>query len=173
MRHHSRTQYQAFFLSSLCYLKIYLKPSPYTGISVTKKVDPKPSISLLNKTDTFDGYDINIDIITDEVNALQKESLMLFEGYCIFDFREFYKKLLCVLVEVNKTMYGNNEDVPRKLMDIFLLGSPGIINHMIWQGGFTNAVFPQSHQTILNKQEFIIHNSVGVVHASVGQKVTL
>ncbi len=96
-----------------------------------EKIDPKPSISLLNKTDTFDGYDFNIDIITDEVNALQKESLMLFEGFCIFGYREFYKNLLCILVEVNKTMYGNNEDVTRKLKGIFLLGRPGIINHMI------------------------------------------
>jgi hypothetical protein len=29
-RHHSTTQYQAHSLSSLCYLKIYLKPSTYT-----------------------------------------------------------------------------------------------------------------------------------------------
>ena len=35
--HHSRRQYQALFLSSLCCLKIYLKPSPYTGNSVVKK----------------------------------------------------------------------------------------------------------------------------------------
>jgi hypothetical protein len=85
---------------------------------------------------------------------------MLVEGYCIFGFKEFYKKMLCILVEVNKTMYGNNEDVPRILMDIFHLGSLGIINHMIQQGRFTDPVFPQSYQTILNKQEFIIHNSV-------------
>jgi hypothetical protein len=31
-----------------------------------EKVDPKLSISLLNKTNTCDGYDFNIDIITDE-----------------------------------------------------------------------------------------------------------
>jgi hypothetical protein len=85
---------------------------------------------------------------------------MLFEGYCIFGFRDFYKYLLCILVEVNKTMYGNNEDVSDKLLDIFLLRSPGIINHMIQQVGATDPVFPQSYQTILNKQEFIIHNSV-------------
>ncbi len=36
-RHHSRRQYPALFLSSLCYLKIYLKPSPYPGISVVKR----------------------------------------------------------------------------------------------------------------------------------------
>jgi hypothetical protein len=37
-----------------------------------EKVDIEPSTLLLNKTDTCDGYDFNIDIITDEVNALQK-----------------------------------------------------------------------------------------------------
>jgi hypothetical protein len=45
------------------------------------------------KTDTCDGYEFDIDIITDEVNPLKKESLMLFEGFCIFGYREFYKKI--------------------------------------------------------------------------------
>jgi hypothetical protein len=54
-----------------------------------EKVDIEPSSSLLNKTNTCDGHDFNIDIITDEVNGLQKESLMLFEGFCIFGYREF------------------------------------------------------------------------------------
>jgi hypothetical protein len=34
---------------------------------------------------------------------------MLFEGFCIFGFGEFFKNLFCMLMEVNKTMYGNNE----------------------------------------------------------------
>jgi hypothetical protein len=81
-----------------------------------EKEDPKPSITLLNKTNTCDGYDFNIDIINnDEYNTLQKQLLMLFEGYCIFGFQGFYKKMLCILVEVNKTMYGNNEDVPKNV----------------------------------------------------------
>ncbi len=38
-----------------------------------EKEDPKPSITSLNKTNTCDGYDFNIDIINDdEYNALQK-----------------------------------------------------------------------------------------------------
>jgi hypothetical protein len=57
-------------------------------------------------------------------------------------------------------MYGNNEDVPDKLLGIFLLRSPRIINHMIQQVGATDPVFPQSYLAILNKREFIIHNSV-------------
>ncbi len=62
-------------------------------------------------------------------------------------------------MEVNKTMFGNNECVPDKLLDIFLLSSPGIRNHMNRQEGALDPVFPQSYQTIINKQEFIIHNS--------------
>jgi hypothetical protein len=57
-----------------------------------EKEDSKPSILSVNKTNTCDGYDFNIDIINnDDYNALQKELLMLFEGFCIFGFREFIK----------------------------------------------------------------------------------
>jgi hypothetical protein len=58
-----------------------------------EKVRLEPSTSLLNKTNTCDGHDFNIDVFTDEVNALQKELLGLFEGFCIFGYREFYKNL--------------------------------------------------------------------------------
>jgi hypothetical protein len=63
-------------------------------------------------------------------------------------------------MEVNKTIHGNNEDVPGKLLDIFFLSSSGIRNHMNQPVGAPDPVFPQSYRTILNKQEFIIHNSV-------------
>jgi hypothetical protein len=91
-----------------------------------EKVDIEPLILLLNKTDTCDGYDFNIDVITDEVNALQKESLILFEGFCIFGHRKFDKKLNCILMVVNKTIHGNNGDVPDILLNMFLSTSPGI-----------------------------------------------
>ncbi len=98
-----------------------------------EKVRLEPSTLLLNKTDTCDGYVFNIDVFTDAVNALQKESLLLFEGFHIFGYREAYKNLLCILMVVNKTIYGNNGDVPDKLLNTFLLSSPGIKNHMNWQ----------------------------------------
>jgi hypothetical protein len=83
-------------------------------------MDPKPSITLLNKTDTCDRYGFKNNINNDvECNALQEELLMSFEGYSIFGFWESYKNLLCILVEVNKTMYGNNEGVTKKLLEIF------------------------------------------------------
>ena len=62
------------------------------AVLVGGKEEPKPFITSLNKTNTCDGYDFNIDIINnDEHNALQKESLMLFEDFCIFGFQKFLK----------------------------------------------------------------------------------
>jgi hypothetical protein len=82
------------------------------AVLVGEKEVPKPSITSLNKNNTCDGYDFNIDIINnDEYNAVQKELLMMFEGFCIFGFWEFFKNSFCTLMEANKTMYGNNEDV--------------------------------------------------------------
>jgi hypothetical protein len=104
-------------ITSTLFLITVLFEDLFEAITIHKnfcgeKEVPQPSISLLNKTDTFDGYEFNIDIITDEVNALQKESLMLFEGFCIFGYREFYQNLLCNWMEVIKTIY-------EKIMDMF------------------------------------------------------
>ncbi len=63
-------------------------------------------------------------------------------------------------MEVNKTIYGYNGDVPDILLNMFLSSSPGIRNYMNRQVVAPDPVFPQSYQTFLNKQEFIIHNSV-------------
>jgi hypothetical protein len=85
---------------------------------------------------------------------------MLFEDFCIFGYREFYNNFLCILMAVKKTIHGNNGDVPDILLNMFFLSSPGTRNHMKLQVGAPDPVFPQSYQTIHNKQEFIIHNSV-------------
>jgi hypothetical protein len=80
-------------ISSIFSLITVLCEDLFEAINIHKeicgeKVAPKPSITLLNKTNTCDGYNFNIDFINnDEYNTLQKESLMLFEGYCIFGFQ--------------------------------------------------------------------------------------
>ncbi len=153
------TSFKNTITSTLSLITVLFKDL-FEAITIHKDFCGKKEVSLLNKTNTCDGHEFDNDIITDEVNALQKESLMLFEGFCVFGYREFYKSLLCILMEVNKTIYGNNGDVPDKLLDIFLLSSPGIRNHMNGQVVAPDPEFPQSYQTILNKQEFIIHNSV-------------
>ncbi len=105
-----------------------------------EKEDPEPSIASLNKTNICDGYDFNINIINnDEYNAVQKEFLMMFEGFCIFGFLEFFKNFFCILMEVNKTMYGNNEDVPKKIWTICIQNQTYVTSHLrlcgmsLWQ----------------------------------------
>ena len=85
-----------------------------------EKLRLEPSTSLLNQTNTCDGHDFNIGVFTDEVNALQEELLLLLGGFCIFGYREAYKNSLCILMVVNKTIYGNNGDVPDILLNMFL-----------------------------------------------------
>jgi hypothetical protein len=63
-------------------------------------------------------------------------------------------------MEVNKTIYGNNGYVPDKFLDIFLLSFSGIGNNINLRVVAPDPVFPQSHQTVINNQESIIHNSV-------------
>ncbi len=51
-------------------------------LSCGEKEDLKPFITSLNKTKTSDGYDFNNYITNDDdYNALQKELMMLFEGF--------------------------------------------------------------------------------------------
>jgi hypothetical protein len=125
-----------------------------------EKEDLKPSISLLSKTNSFDGCVFIIDIINNDIQCTPKRINDVVWGLLHVWFPEILQKFaLFFCVEENKTMYGNNEDVPAKLMKIFLLSRPGIINYMIWQGVATDPVIP-SYWTILNKRKFIIHNSM-------------
>ncbi len=88
-RHHSTKQYQPHSLSSEDLFEAINIQAKKCG----EKEDPKPSITSLNKKNTCDGYDFNVDIINnDEYNALQKESLMLFEGILHLWFLEIFKK---------------------------------------------------------------------------------
>jgi hypothetical protein len=116
-RHHSTTQHQAHSLITVLFEDVF-EAVNIQAVLVGEKVDPKPSITSPNKTNTCNGYDFNLDIINnDEYNALQKESLKLFEGFCIFGFWEYFKNFFFILMEVHKTMYGNNEDVPNNFFD--------------------------------------------------------
>jgi hypothetical protein len=109
-----------------------LKPSTYLHKEFHgEKEGPKASITSLNKTNTCDGYDFNIDIINNyEYCALQKDSLMLFEAYCIFDFWEFFKNLFCILMELNNTMYASNEDASKNIWTIRIQNHAYVMWHL-------------------------------------------
>ena len=131
-------------------------------VLVGEKEEPKPSITSLNKTNTCDGYDFNIDIINnDEYNAVQKEPLMMFEGFCIFGFWEFFKNFFCILMEVNKTMYGNNKDVPKRFLKNCIQNHTYVMSHLqlcgmsLWQ-------MKQECQSTINELNLVFFSNVAL-----------
>ncbi len=61
---------------------------------------------------------------------------MMFDGFCIFGFWEFFKNFFCILMEVNKTMYGNNEDVPNVFWTTCIQNQTYLMSHLRLCGMF-------------------------------------
>ena len=90
-----------------------------------------------------DGFKFEKGIIADkEYNQLEKECLKSFESLCVFGYREYYKNLLCILVEFYNRKTGKATPVPRPMMEIFDLFYPPLINHMMRQGKFKKTSAP-------------------------------
>ena len=81
-------------------------------IDVTHPISP---LILLN-----DGFNFDMGIIAKkEYNVFEKECLKSFESLCVFGYREYYKNLLCILVEFYYRISGKKTPVPRTMMEIF------------------------------------------------------
>jgi hypothetical protein len=79
-----------------------------------------------------DGFKFERGIVADkEYNQLEKEYLKSFESLCVFGYREYYKYLLCILVEFYNRKSSKATPVPRPMMEIFDLFYPPLINHMM------------------------------------------
>jgi hypothetical protein len=64
--------------------------------------------------------------IINEVSINKKAYLVLYESWCLFMKREFYKNLLSILNEVNLRMYGENQIVtPNRFCKLFDLHDDG------------------------------------------------
>ena len=74
-----------------------------------------------------------------EFNALQKECLKSFESLCVFGYREFYKNLLCILVEMQYQIY-------RKYT------SPEMYDGNVWSVDWTASWTYESKRKIRNNQ---------------------
>ncbi len=76
--------------------------------------DPWPYVILMNTTETSGGFVFEGGIIkNEEYSPLQKESLKLLEGLCVFGYWKYYKNLLFTLVEAHMTIYGIGTPVPK------------------------------------------------------------
>ena len=84
----------------------------------------------------------------------------MLEGFSLFGYQEYYKNLLCILVEAYRTIYGINTTVLKKLMDVFDLISQKVTGHMMKRHKYTSPDFQHSYRIICNQTKPIIHNTV-------------
>jgi hypothetical protein len=67
------------------------------------------------------------------------------EALCLFGYREYYKNLLCILVEMNETFCGMKTPVPKTSMDIFNLSHQVVFGRMLRRRNFKEPEFHQSY----------------------------
>ncbi len=85
------------------------------------------------------------------------------EALCLFEYREYYNNLLCILVEMNETFCGKKTPVPKTSMDIFNLSLQVVLGHMLRRKNFKEPEFHQSYRVVSDKSdksEMIVHCSV-------------
>ncbi len=85
---------------------------------------------------------------------------MLYESWCLFTKREFYKNLLTILSEVNLRTYGEKQTVtPNRFCKLFNLHDDEKIQaYLMKLSNTTHSYFGLSYQTVLNNQSKTIHS---------------
>ena len=113
----------------------------------TDNTRPISPLILLNDGLVFEKGIIKVK----EYNSLKKDCLKSLESLHVFGYREYYKNLLCILVEFYSCVYGKATPVPKLMMEIFDLFYPALINHMMRQGKFKKQEFPHLYKLVMNR----------------------
>ena len=98
--------------------------------------------------------------IINEANINDKAYLVLYESWCLFMKREFYKNLLSILNEVNLQTYGEIQTVtPNRFCKLFDLHDDEKIQAYLMKiRNTTHSDFGLSYQTVLNNQSYTIRS---------------
>ena len=95
-----------------------------------------------------------------DINTLQMECLKSLESLCVFGYREFYKNLLCILVEMQYQIYGKYTPVPKRMMEMFGLSNKMLVAHMFRRAKFETTKFSQAYQMKNKSCHLIVGNSI-------------
>jgi hypothetical protein len=55
----------------------------------------------------------------DGIDPIKKEAFKLLGAFCIFGYREFYKKSLCIFFFTHQRVYGKESLVPTQILKLF------------------------------------------------------
>ena len=107
-----------------------------------------------------DTFEFEKGFMEKEFNTLQKECLKSFESLCVFGYREFYKNLLCILVEMHYQIYRKFTPVPKRMMELFGVLIAMLVGHMSRRGKFEKTKYTQAYRMNIKNSRLIVGNSI-------------
>ncbi len=106
---------------------------------------------------TFFGHGI-----INEASIDDKEYLQLYESWCLFTYREFYKNLLVILDEISLHTFGEKKtSIPNRFCDFFDLHDDKKLHAFLMKlSNNTYSDFRLAYQTVMNNQSYTIHSGI-------------
>ena len=100
--------------------------------------------------------------IINEASINDKAYLVLYESWCLFMKREFYKNLLSILNEVNLQTYGEIQTITQnRFCKLFDLHDDKKIHAFLMKlSNNTYSDFGLSYQTVMNNQSYTIYSGI-------------
>ncbi len=98
--------------------------------------------------------------IINEASIHDKEYLQLYESWCLFAYREFYKNLLVILDEIILRTYGEKKtSIPNRFCKLFDLHDDKKIHAFLMKlSNNTCSDFGLSYPTVMNNQSYTIRS---------------
>ncbi len=99
--------------------------------------------------------------IINEASGDDKEYLQLYELWCLFAYREFYKNLLAILDEVSLRTFGEKTTVPNRFCELFNLHDDKRIHAYLMKLSInTTSDSGLSYEIVMNSQSYTICSGI-------------
>jgi hypothetical protein len=99
--------------------------------------------------------------IMNEASSDDKEYLQLYESWCLFAYREFYKNLIAILDAVSLRTFGEKTNIQNRFCKLFDLHDDEKIREYLMKfSNNTHSDFGLSYKTVMNNQSFTICSGI-------------
>jgi hypothetical protein len=99
--------------------------------------------------------------IINEASSDDREYLQLYESWCLFAYRDFYKNLLVILDEVILRTFGEKTSIQDRFCKLFDLHDDEKMHaYLMKLSSNTHSDFGLSYKTVMNNQSYTICSGI-------------
>jgi hypothetical protein len=99
--------------------------------------------------------------IINEASSDHKEYLQLYELWCLFAYREFYKNLLVILDEISLCTFGQKTSIPNRFCALFdLHDDENMYAYLMKLSNNIHSDFGLSYKTVMNNQSYTMCSGI-------------